>query len=251
MAPGVPFRWRARLVPALATLAALALAPPASPVDGVGEAPATRVLLIGDSITAGSVSGPGVPYATVLTEELGPGFDVRNLACAGTTTRDWLPGPKSPRCEEADLFAARVEPNLPAAVAVVLLGTNDAHARSADGSLEIVDADAYGEAMVRLVGSLRAHGAQRVVLMAPPSVFHAMANFRLVDYGKQLRALCGGAGDVVCGPDLLQLLDREKHFHRRSVHPNAQGHAIIAAALAETIRSLADRPGDSGTLPSP
>ncbi len=45
-----------------------------------------RVLLIGDSITEGAVSGtPGVPYADVVATDLGPGFDVLNLGCGGAS----------------------------------------------------------------------------------------------------------------------------------------------------------------------
>jgi len=88
-----------------------------------------RVLLIGDSITEGTVSGtPGSPYAAVVATDLGPEFDVLNLGCGGASSFDWRPDTGVTICGGLfiDLWAQRVLPNVPAEIATVMLGTNDA-----------------------------------------------------------------------------------------------------------------------------
>jgi lysophospholipase L1-like esterase len=201
-----------------------------------------RVLLIGDSITAGMTSAPpGPPYALLLAELLGPGLELERAACGGTTVRHWLPD-AAPlrRCTRrvtsapATLYATFVEPALPVDLAVVVLGVNDAMG-FAEGR---VPAGEYGKALRELATSLLADGADRVLLVAPPPVFHRQSVFaRLVQEGREQRAICAGSQDVVCGPDLLRLLKRDD-YGGDSLHPNGAGHAKIATALAQAIREL-------------
>ena len=62
-------------------LAALPAAASATPL---------RLVLVGDSITAGQVSAPkGPPYAELVAEALGPAFEIVNLGCGGTSSLDW------------------------------------------------------------------------------------------------------------------------------------------------------------------
>jgi len=89
-----------------------------------------QVLLIGDSITQGGVSGTpaGPPYADVAATELGASFDVHNLGCGGSTSLDWLPYIGVTICPGifVDLWQQRIAPNTPADIATIMLGTNDA-----------------------------------------------------------------------------------------------------------------------------
>ena len=59
------------------------------------SASATRIVMMGDSITLGTVSS-GLPdvdpaYPAQVDALLGPGFDVEVAACGGTVARQWRP----------------------------------------------------------------------------------------------------------------------------------------------------------------
>jgi len=61
--------------------------------------PPTRVVVLGDSITAGISSQPRGPgYADLLRSQLGPEFEVVSLGCSGSTTRDWQPDAPPSTC---------------------------------------------------------------------------------------------------------------------------------------------------------
>jgi lysophospholipase L1-like esterase len=215
---------------ARAALAALALCALAS-----CAAQRTRVVLIGDSITAGASSEPHGPgYAELLKDLLGPSFEVVNVACAGSSTLDWQPGARPAQCKEAgadvSMYAERALPALPADVATILLGTNDLV-----GAYELapVEPDTYAGALRTLAAALHTDGAREVVLMSPPATLQTLA--RLMGYRSRIQALCQEEPYLRCGPDLASLL-RGSDFAAEDIHPNAQGHAKIAAALAEMLR---------------
>lgn len=201
-----------------------------------------RVLLIGDSITAGAVSEPSGPaYAELLAESLGPDFEIFVASCRGATTVDWLPSAPVRLCSRRvsetpfNLYRTFVEPVLPVEIAVIALGTNDftGHGRPR------VSLEQYAAALRELAGLLRAGGASRIVLVKPPPAYHRHPVFeRLLQASGQLEQICGSLEGVVCGPDLMRLLSRSD-FERGNAHPNASGHARIAAALAEQLRELA------------
>lgn len=198
----------------------------------------TRVVLVGDSITAGMSSEPKGPgYAELLPGLLGPGFEIVNVGCGGASTLDWQPDAPAAFCPSVGrtvrFYETRARPALPADVATILLGTNDAR-----GALEPepVEPEAYRDALRALAEALHADGARVVVLIAPP--FSMKGRVRLAGYRPQIRALCEEHPFLRCGPDLAELLDPTTDFEPNDVHPNASGHAKIAAALAESLRSL-------------
>src|SRR5215475_1611185 len=114
-------------------LSMLLLALPIS-LPGVAAAAPYKVVLLGDSITRGLTSEPsGPPYATLLADSLGAGFDVINIGCGGASSRDWSPTAGSAVCGglpdpllSETLYPAMAKPNLPADLVVIMLGTNDA-----------------------------------------------------------------------------------------------------------------------------
>jgi lysophospholipase L1-like esterase len=202
-----------------------------------------RVVLIGDSITWGIVSGNGgPPYAEVLAELLGPDYEVVNAGCGGASSLDWTLSQPGFLCGGvgvlgAGLFGARARPHLPTDVATVLLGTNDAVGYFEPVPLE---APTYRAAMNEVVRNLLFFGVGRVVLLtAPDHDWDDSAPVqRLAAYREEILDLCFHHPRVECGPDLHQLLDLEAHFEPDDVHPNAAGHATIAYELAEVVRAL-------------
>jgi lysophospholipase L1-like esterase len=221
-------RWLGAL--ALALHAGLATRAEAAPI---------RVVLLGDSITAGYVSAPvGPAFATLLAGSLGAGFEVVNIGCPGASSLDWSPGVGDSLCpplpaQLPNLYAALAATSLPADLVVVLLGTNDAIGL---GEPEPLGAQTYHDAIDELVGGLLGDGAGRVMLATPPPNFASPpAQLLLAAYAGEIVGLCGAPGDaVLCGPDLLSLLE-VGDFASGDVHPNAAGHAKIAAALHESI----------------
>jgi len=228
----------------LALLLALAWGgPPAAGEAAPGAAAPIPLLLIGDSITFGGVSGPpGPPFAELLAGALGPGYAVVNAGCAGSVALHWVPGEANPTvcpgrgAEPIALFEALVRPHARAGVAAVLLGTNDA----ALGSPVL----AYRRDLGALAQGLLAIGIPRVLLLTPPpsgspdpAVQERIEHYRSAIAHPQL-GLCRVLAGVGCGPDLAALLDRARDFAPGDAHPNAGGHERIARALAEAIRAL-------------
>jgi lysophospholipase L1-like esterase len=212
----------------------------AAALAGCDAAP-TRVVLIGDSITVGTSSAPtGRGYAELLPGLLGPGYEIVNVACSGSSSLDWRPGTHPAQCAGAgavvQLYETRARPALPADVVTILLGTNDLFGVFEDAPVE---PDDYRDALRALADALHADGAREVVLMSPPFAYGAAERFS--EYGARIRALCAERPFLRCGPDLAETLDPSKDFALLDVHPNAAGHAKIAAALAETLRAGASR----------
>lgn len=223
-------------------------------LPGVGAAAPYEVVLLGDSITQGISSEPiGPSYASLLSDSLGAGFAVTNLGCGGTSSRDWspsagisvcvgLPDPNLP----TNLYHALAAPNLPADLVVILLGTNDATGAFEPAPLTAAE---YRAAMEELVTQLLFDGAGEVMLATPPPNF-AMPETAptLLAYAAEISALCGTAGDaVLCGPDLLHLLQPED-FEAGQIHPNASGHAKIADAMVASILAAIPEPSTGAML---
>jgi len=209
----------------------------------------TRVVLLGDSITARQMSGPpGPPYSEVLAELLGDGYEVVNIGCPGSTSLDWTISHGSTLCNgfvTPNLFEGRAVPNLPADVVTIMLGTNDA-----TGFFEPrpIPPRVYGQSLAEIVNNLLADGAGTVVVMTPPprcSSTDRGTRSRLLAYRKIILDHCGDYPGAACGPDVFTLLDPVTSFDNCDVHPNAEGHAALAAALAEVVLAVAPPAADN------
>ena len=199
-----------------------------------------RTLLVGDSITFGIVSDPiGPSYAELLSADLAATHDVVNVAVRGSSAFYWAPSTPCPGiCSTADtLFDEVATPELPADLATVLLGTNDALGFLLDQPTSNDDYEAF---LREIIDGLFDGGVDTVVLMAAPHSNLTTPEFdvRLSGYRDRVGTICADTLAVVCGPDLLDLLDPAIDFEVGDVHPNALGHQRIATALAETIRAI-------------
>jgi lysophospholipase L1-like esterase len=234
-------RWR-RLIRSMLVLAALPAAASATPL---------RLVLVGDSITAGQIADTGDPYAVQLADALEPDWDVVNVGCGGTSSLDWRPSPGSTLCgslgfQLPNLYTARALPELPADVVTILLGTNDAL-----GFYEpqpVAPAD-YGAAIAEIALQLVRDGADHVLLLTPPPNFGSqIANLYLQLYRDEVLARCDGLDPrILCGPDVYELLD-PTDFIAGNIHPLLSGHTKIADALYESVTALEPIP-QPGSLP--
>ena len=77
----------------LAQWLALGLLVTAATLLGAAQSRATSLVLVGDSITAGTVSNPvGPAYAELIDGSLAPhGYDVTNVAIGGMSSHYWNP----------------------------------------------------------------------------------------------------------------------------------------------------------------
>jgi lysophospholipase L1-like esterase len=199
-----------------------------------------RTLLVGDSITFGIVSEPSGPsYAESLTTDLAATHEVVNVGVSGTSAFYWAPGTPCPGiCPNADnLFDEFATPELPADLATLLLGTNDAVGLFLN---EPTPAAAYESFVRDIIDALFDGGVHTVVLMTAPhsNLADPAVDVRLDSYRNRVGTICGDTFGVICGPDLFALLDTASDFAANDVHPNALGHQKIATALAETIRAI-------------
>lgn len=210
--------------------------------EDVSEPP-IRVLLIGDSITEGIVSGtPARPYAELLSELLGPGFTVKNVGISGITAYLWDPTVPCRRLcgvsDQQSFFDLRIRPELPVDIATILVGTNDAIGLFTDGPP--TSSSDYAIHLGRIVQALLEERVGRVVLLTSPisNKLHEPARQRIAEYRDIVLEICRASAGVSCGPDLYRLLDRNSDFQRGDIHPNGVGHARIASALRESLFAL-------------
>lgn len=206
-------------------------------------APATagpiRTLLVGDSITFGIVSEPDGPsWAELVSDELAASHEIVNVGASGTSAFYWAPSTPCPGiCSGADnLFDDRATPELPADVATLMLGTNDAVGLFLDQPTSVDDWDGY---MREVLDGLFDGGAGTVLLMSSPDAnLSDDAASLILGYRDRIDTICGEIADVVCGPDLATLLDPDTDFAAQDVHPNASGHAKIADAVIASLREI-------------
>ncbi len=204
--------------------------------------PAFKVVMIGDSITEGMVSGDDALQSDAFVPLLKgqyPMMDmwISNLGCGGATSRDWT-------VQSAEVCGGEVhDPNVFeskfswADVAFVLLGTNDATGFwEEEGPL---NGPEYRETMARLIDRLRKEDVDLIVLATPPQNISAPEEVkeRLIAYADVIKELCSTESSTTCGPDLYNLL-QPSDFDEFDVHPNADGHKKIAVALAVFLDEL-------------
>lgn len=199
---------------AAALLVALLVAPVAPVPAGAAE---RVIVVLGDSLTAGLGVAPDEAFPARLEARLrAEGFDYRvvNAGVSGDTTAGGL--------RRLD-WVLRARPE----IVVVALGAND--------GLRALPVAALRDNLTAIVGRLRAAGA-RVLLagMRLPPNYGAYADAFAGTFAAVARAT-----SVPLLPFLLQGVAGDSTLNQADgVHPNAAGHAVVAATVWRALRPL-------------
>jgi lysophospholipase L1-like esterase len=191
------------------------------------------VLLIGDSITHGTIAPP--PYevdtpgawANQLIADTENQLTITKKGCGATQSPDWAPDGTMQNCNFIalgdTLYMVNVIEQLPVDLMVVSLGTVDNGGFG--GVTTPID---YGANILALTeGALQA-GADHVLLIGPPPTSsglpnHAMHMTNLAAYNNQLLTICANHIAVTCALDLLTMLDPAVDLGNDDVHPTQSG----------------------------
>jgi lysophospholipase L1-like esterase len=198
-----------------------------------------RTLLIGDSITAGTVGDDaGAPYADLTAARLPAKFDVVNLGQGGSSTPYWVPGtPCFPICPSTgSLYSNLVEPELPADIATILLGANDALGLLLNTP---TDKASYEANLRDLADALFQSGIRDVLVMTPARFASDAWDEAFEGYRDGVLAVAADDDRIHLGPDLFTLIDPALDYAPDdSIHPSAAGHEKISAALVAALIEL-------------
>ncbi|MFC2142596.1 GDSL-type esterase/lipase family protein [Acidobacteriota bacterium] len=216
---------------------------------GRGDSPITIVAL-GDSITKGVRQGVSSEhtFSSILNEllfETGVSAEVVNQGVAR---------------EQADMALARLEQNvltLGPDYVVIMYGTNDAYIDEGNEDPRL-PLEEYAQNLSELVKKCREAGAEPLLLTSPPMGKRSPAgkyqpyvsqglNFRLADYAEACRKVA--LAEDVPVVDLFGEWSAQARkgtdidrWMTDGVHPNAEGHGLIAKSLyyvlAESIGSI-------------
>jgi len=199
-----------------------------------------KMIFIGDSITAGlGASSPDENGFVAQLADRFPEIAVVNAGCSGSTVRDWTNDEPDVSCALSDAWNLLVEPELPARLFHIMLGTNDA-----TGFFELFPDDTMGrwvspdEFELRL-RSLVDRATDLVLISTPPKNFFELtgpADDRLLAYRERIFTVVESNAHAELGADVYDLLDPTTDLD--GVHPNDRGHSIIADELERQILNV-------------
>ncbi len=204
-----------------------------------GLSSGASIVLIGDSITRGRVDGEGQSFADQL-QELRPDDQIRNAGCSGSTTGDWTrPIGELRACLAAGAYSLNAKPLMPADIAIIMLGANDATGYYEPHPIEASDYRANLERLIEIARFDVAH----VVLLTPTLDPRAQepVRRRLEEYREAVLELCGSLDQVLCGPDLQRTVSGPSQG-LNEVHPSELGHRNIAQQLDAFLDELLPDP---------
>ena len=193
------------LLSLLAGLLAGCDGPPPDEVPNV-DSPGRTIVCLGDSITSGVGASPGPAYPALLSSQLGT--EVINLGVPGDTAEGGL---------------ARVDQALAANpwLVIVELGGNDV--------LNRVPPERTEAALRQIVERLLAANVAVVLVELD------------VPFGGRYAEIYGRLGDELGIPvleDTLGEILTDASLKADPIHPNARGHEVLAAAVAEEVEPL-------------
>ncbi|MBK9522801.1 MAG: arylesterase [Rhodocyclaceae bacterium] len=174
----------------------------------------TRVLALGDSLTAGYGVNPGEAWPVLLASRTG--WEIVNAGISGDTTAGGL-----------QRLPVLLEEHSPALV-IVSLGGNDMLRRVPQ--LETI------ANLNRILDLIHAHGAKTVLLATPkPSITGAVFNslsaadfYQLIAESHKVPLIEDALPDVLSDPKLK--VD--------ALHPNAAGHLLLTEKLFKSLKAI-------------
>jgi lysophospholipase L1-like esterase len=194
-----------------------------------------EIVLIGDSITEGRVAGEGASFADQL-QALRPDDQIGNAGCAGSTTGDWIrPVTDPPSCMFGGAYVLNAKPHMPADLAFIMLGANDAMGFFETNPIEPPE---YRENLERLIRRLSSDTA-RIVLVTPtlnPGAREEVRK-RLERYRSVVLELCNSLDRVLCGPDIQKTVSGPSEG-LAGLHPSEEGHRRIAQQFDDFLTEL-------------
>ena len=198
----------------LLALAALLLATSCGQPKEAALGPGTRVLALGDSLTAGNGVTPGEAWPALLATRTG--WVIVNGGVSGDTSAGAL-----------QRLPALLEEHAPALV-LVTLGGNDMLRRLPQGQTI--------SNLGQMLTLIKAHGARAVLLATPkPSVAGAVFNqlsaadfYRKVAKDQQVPLIEDALAEVLSNPELKG----------DQLHPNAAGHALLSTKLFDALKAI-------------
>ncbi|MFA5371689.1 MAG: arylesterase [Sideroxydans sp.] len=172
------------------------------------------VLALGDSLTAGAGVSPEQAWPTLLAASTG--WQVINGGVNGNTSGDAL-----------KRLPALLEEYRPVLV-LLTLGGNDMLRRLPPQEIE--------ENLLRMIAISKAEGAQVVVVATPlPSLTGAvLRNLSAPEFYRQVAA----AQQVPLIEDAIAEVLSDPLLKGDQIHPNAEGHAILAMKIFEALRHI-------------
>ena len=172
------------------------------------DSPGKTIVCLGDSITSGVGAEPGQPYTALLSSRLGT--DVINLGVPGDTAEEGL---------------ARV-----------------AQALAADPWLVVVELG--GNDILNRVPPERTEAALRQILqrLLAAKVAVVLVEVEVPFAGRyaEIYSRLGDEFDVPVLDDTLGEILTDASLKADPIHPNARGHEVLAAALAEEIEPIVE-----------
>jgi lysophospholipase L1-like esterase len=203
------------------------------------------VLCFGDSNTWGYVPGsdgerfpPGVRWATRLNAALGEEWDVIAEGLNGRTAT--MDSPVADGRNGLTYLMPCLHSHMPLDVVVIYLGTNDA------GDRYSLPAETVAGAVGRLVKVVRASEAgpdgtaPGVLVVCPPPFGRLDPEGSFANAGAKSRQLGRWFAEVCAelGCELIDLDGIAAYSDLDGVHLDAEGHAAVAAAVAERIGGM-------------
>jgi len=200
-----------------------------SGADSAATAPASqpkavRVACVGDSITVGVGAGKG-GYPAMLGKMLGEAYEVKNFGSSGATllNKGDRPYRKQPPCASALAY----KPD----VVVIMLGTNDSKNTKPDNWQH--KADFVGDYQALIAEFRKVKPDTKIYCCLPVPAFPGKWGINnptiLNEILPKVRQAAEGSRATVI--DCYAPLTDKKDFFPDTVHPNADGAAVIAATV--------------------
>lgn len=195
-------------------------------MKAVGAVPPVRVVCVGDSITFGAGTTPAERWSERLQQALGKGYAVYNLGVSSTTLQS------TGDCPYADRGQYRTALQIEGDIILLALGTNDSKPQNWKG--RALFAREYEE-MIRAMRKSNPRAAIYCLLPIPafPGNYGISDDVIREEMVPTIRKVAQKNKCAVI--DLYRAMKDKGNLVPDKVHPNGEGHAVMAACIRESI----------------